>query len=206
MPALDDRAADNWEALLGIAELAGARWRDLARAAAEHLSGYGRGEQNDTLGELLLADVRQVFDTSEKPHLPARSLLNHLLAMHDRPWAEAVRGKALTPHQLGRRLGRFGVRSRTVREGDTTDRSYVRADFDDAFARYLPPPTDTSGTSPGSFDNPNASGSSQPSPETDPLRPSEQKDFAGVTDVTASDADEEAHAANEREAIQVFGS
>jgi len=53
----------------------------------------------------------------------------------------------MTARQSGTRLGRFEIRSRTVRHGSDFARSYVRADFDDAFARYLAPPSVTAVTS-----------------------------------------------------------
>ena len=32
----------------------------------------------------------------------------------------------------------YGIRSCTIRDGNTTYKGYYRKDFDDAFARYLP--------------------------------------------------------------------
>ena len=131
---LDDRAVDNWEPLLAIADAAGGGWPGRARAAAQSLSLSERGSQADAHGELLLSDVRAVFDEKGALSLPTKSLLDALLVLEERPWAEANRGRALTPRQLGVRLRRFGIGSRTVREGAETARSYVLADFNDAFA------------------------------------------------------------------------
>ena len=51
-PELDDRAANNWEMLLAISDLAGGEWPELARQAAVTLSGE-RGESG-SIGERLI--------------------------------------------------------------------------------------------------------------------------------------------------------
>jgi hypothetical protein len=58
---IDDRAADNWEALFAIADVVGEDWPARARAAARSLSG-ARAEADDSedLAVQLLADVRGV--------------------------------------------------------------------------------------------------------------------------------------------------
>jgi hypothetical protein len=102
-----------------------------------------------------------------------------------------------------------------VRDGDATARSYVRADFDDAFSRYLSPPTVTTGTSTESFAKAADSEASQLSAVTDGIDEETAFDFADVTDVTdpayvmnamPSAARERTYVALEREAIQEFGS
>ena len=59
-PALSDRAADVWEPLLAIADLAEGDWPRRARHAAIALSGRVSVD-DDTLSTRLLADVRHVF-------------------------------------------------------------------------------------------------------------------------------------------------
>ncbi len=206
VPGLDDRAVDNWEALLAIADAAGGEWPEQARAAAQALSNAERGGQGDAHGELLLADVRDMFaDTAATP-IPAKALLERLLAMDERPWPEASRGRPLTARQLGVRLGRFGISSRTVRTGSVTARCYVRDDFEDAFSRYLPAQSVSSVTAAESLAN---------LAESEPSRlrlvthatTEMPRDLAGVTDVTDADGDEEAaYVAQERAAIKEFGS
>src|SRR5450759_4135257 len=60
--ALDDRAADNWEPLLAIADLAGGDYPKLARSAALHLSGSAEIDEQ-TIGVQLLAAAKALFDT-----------------------------------------------------------------------------------------------------------------------------------------------
>jgi hypothetical protein len=58
--ALDDRAADGWEPLLAIADLAGGEWPLRARGAALALS-TGVARDDDSIGVRLLSDVRSIF-------------------------------------------------------------------------------------------------------------------------------------------------
>ena len=61
-PALDsDRAVDNWEHLLAIADLAGGVWPKRAREAACAMSG-AQAETDNSLSIRLLADIKAVFD------------------------------------------------------------------------------------------------------------------------------------------------
>jgi uncharacterized protein DUF3631 len=58
LPAeLDDRAADTWEPLLAIADLAGGDWPIRARQAAVVLSADGNTDDVDSLGVRLLSDA-----------------------------------------------------------------------------------------------------------------------------------------------------
>jgi Protein of unknown function (DUF3631) len=59
--SLNDRAADNWEPLLAIADLAGDDWLKLARAAALKLSGDADADAA-SIGTQLLAAIKAVFE------------------------------------------------------------------------------------------------------------------------------------------------
>lgn len=202
-PGLDDRAADNWEALFAIADTAGAAWLERAHAASLALSGAERGGEANTHGEQLLADIRAVFNEKQVSAMPAKSLLETLLAMDERPWPEANRGRPLTPRQLGTRLGRFGIHSRTVRSGAATVRSYVKEDFQDAFSRYLAPLVVATGTCAKPLTHSARSELSHTKPVTDAVAQENAADLVGVTDVTDG---ESSYVAVERAAIHEFGS
>jgi hypothetical protein len=205
VPGLDDRAVDNWEALLAMADAAGGAWPESVRAAAHALSNADRGGQDDTHGELLLADVRDIFTDVAETAIPAKALLEGLVGMEERPWPEASRGHRLTARQLGMRLGRFGISSRTVRTGSVTARCYVRSDFDDAFSRYLPEESVSRVTTAESSANPVNLELSRLRLVTDAEREEKSRDLADVTDVTDADDDEVAYVALERTAIKDFG-
>jgi hypothetical protein len=136
---LGDRAADNWRPLLAIAELAGGEWPERARRAALALSGAGVGA-SDSLGSLLLADIREVFRERAVDRLFSQDLLQDLCAREERPWGEWGRGRGnMSPRQLAARLRPFGVQPRTLRDGARTAKGYAWEQLADAFARYLPP-------------------------------------------------------------------
>lgn len=168
---LNDRAADGWEPLFAIADLAGGEWSERARKAALQLHG---GSEDEGEGVLLLAHVRDAFydrpDTEEEPEkeptlptapeapppadrLPTTALLTKLVGRSDGPWAEKwerilkadpeAQGPA---NQLARLLKPFGVKPKRIRtggRGTPTPRGYLREDLADAWARYLPTTTES---------------------------------------------------------------
>jgi hypothetical protein len=59
---LNDRAADAWDPLFTIAEVAGGKWPALARAAAKALAGATASESEEqNVRMLLLYDIRDIF-------------------------------------------------------------------------------------------------------------------------------------------------
>jgi hypothetical protein len=136
---LSDRAADVWEPLLAIADLAGDIWPAHAREAAVELS-TGALIEDDSLGVLLLADVKAVYEAAAVDRLSSASLVSALNDLAESPWGEWNKGKGLTQNRLAGLLRRFDVRSRTVRLHDeTTPKGYRRDQFSDAWGRYLAP-------------------------------------------------------------------
>lgn len=145
IPALSDRANDNWRELRRIAAAIGGDWPARADAAARALSAE-RAEE-DTLGTALLRDIREVFSERSNPDdLPASTLVEALVALEGRPWGEINRGRPLTTHRLARLLEPYRIFStRTARA-----RTYRRSQFLDAWSRYL-------GVAPSTSDTPFAS-------------------------------------------------
>lgn len=142
--ALNDRAADNWRALLAIADAAGGDWPREARTAAMALSGQA---DDEAIGTQLLSDIRSLFDRLEDfgrsdddggRAIASAALIERLGAMEDRPWAEWRHGKPITAPQMARLLRAFDVRPRTIRIGNQTAKGYLHEQFADAFSRYLP--------------------------------------------------------------------
>jgi hypothetical protein len=155
----------------------------------------------------LLADIRAIFDDAAASSISAKTLLERLVAMEERPWSEANHGRPMSTRQLGVRLRRFGIGSCTVRDGTVTARSYVRADFDDAFGRYLSAQSVTCGTPLESLADLADSEPSRLRLVTDARTAETASDFEEVTDVTDATADAEAtYAKAERAAIERFGS
>ena len=141
---LDDRAQDGAEPLLAIAEQAGGEWPTRARAALVELHGE-RTADDDSWGVQLLADIRAVFGDADR--LPSAELLDRLRADDEAPWA-GWGEKGLQPRGLGKLLGPYGIKSRTIRPASGAPcRGFLRSQFEDAFTRYLPPPGDLAVTS-----------------------------------------------------------
>jgi putative DNA primase/helicase len=129
---LHDRAQDNWEPLLAIADAAGGDWPKVARAAALALS--GKEPETASVGVELLADIRAVFDGAG--WISTADLIKKLTADPEQRWASYYRGAPITPRQLAAKLRPFGVRSKLV--GDARLKGFKREQFTEAFSRYLP--------------------------------------------------------------------
>jgi putative DNA primase/helicase len=138
---LNDRAADAWEPLVAIADLAGGEWPTRAKAAALALSGddlaVAKDEEIDTM---LLADIRDAFTSKGVDKLSGETLTEFLTGLEGRPWADWKHGKPLTKFQLARRLKTYGAVSGALDLGSDEGRlkGYRLEDFHDAFSRYLP--------------------------------------------------------------------
>jgi Protein of unknown function (DUF3631) len=139
--ALGDRAADGWEPLLAIADIAGKDWPARARAAALELAG---AVSDDSTGVLLLSHLREMFDGLDR--LPTETILRSLIERDDGPWADwwekrlakdETRGPAT---KLSKILRSFDITHKKLRFGERTAQGYLVADFQAVFERYLPPP------------------------------------------------------------------
>lgn len=148
---LHDRARDNWEPLLAIADRAGGGWGERGRRAAVALSGDGAVEDR-SIGSMLLADIREIFDaepsveivSDEEGQITRRirsaDLASALARMEGRPWVEWGRQrKPITPTAVASLLRPYEIAPRTLRFGQETPKGYDRRWFDDAFSRYLQP-------------------------------------------------------------------
>ncbi|SNY53717.1 DUF3631 domain-containing protein [Paractinoplanes atraurantiacus] len=136
---LEDRAADTWEPLIAVADLAGANWPDRARTAALALNAAreGDGEYSDRLR--LLIDCRTVFGDLEA--IPSTVLLDRLKTLPEAPWAE-FNGTGLTAMKLGVLLREYEIASENIRFAAPVGRvkGFHRAAFTDAWERYCPAP------------------------------------------------------------------
>jgi putative DNA primase/helicase len=135
---LNDRAQDNWEPLLAIADKAGGNWPRLARTVALAMSGGAESSGGEGIGVQLLADLRRYFDSGNATSYPTTTLLQHLTEIDEAPWATYAKGKAMTARHLARILHPYGILPQNIRVGNTVPKGYNVSDFADAFARYLP--------------------------------------------------------------------
>jgi hypothetical protein len=128
---LNDRAEDVWEALLAVADLVGGNWPARARRAAVALSAAAEQEAAESLGQRLLADVRDLFRDITVSFMPSRELVARLIKLDDSPWHDLD----LTTGGLADRLRPYGITP--GRDVTGSVRGYRLDDFADAFSRYL---------------------------------------------------------------------
>jgi hypothetical protein len=115
----------------------------------------------------LLADIRATFEERQQDRLSSAELVESLVALEGRPWAEWKGGKPITPNGLARLLAPFGIKPGTIRTSAGTPKGYHRPQFDDAFARYLPEEE----LEPPQRNNGDGSGISAPSTSATPESP-----------------------------------
>ncbi|MGP4115481.1 DUF3631 domain-containing protein [Streptomyces sp. 4N509B] len=140
---VEDRAADTWEPLVIIADLAGGEWPALARAACRAMTAHETGRDADTgLRTRILADIREVFATEgDPPALRTSRLIEQLNSAPEAPWVEHG-PNGLNARRLGLLLEDYGIRPGNHRfPGGIQAKGYARTQFLDAWARYCPTPS-----------------------------------------------------------------
>jgi hypothetical protein len=138
--AMGDRQQDISEPLLAIAELAGGDWPERLANSLLRLFGSSVAEDN-SVGVQLLTAIRSIFaERAGKgaDKIPSSDLAAALCARDGEPWAEWSYGKGMNPDRLAKALGRYEIRSRSVRLGSETMKGYERDSFIDLWARYCP--------------------------------------------------------------------
>jgi hypothetical protein len=140
---IQDRNADVWEPLIAIADAIGGDWPARARAAAVALVS-DVSELEPSLGVRLLSDLKTVFGNQKR--MTSKSIIASLISLEEAPWHD-LRGKPIDERGLAHRLKAYGIRSISIRLGETTGKGYRAADFYDAWKRYLPSRSENSGTS-----------------------------------------------------------
>ncbi len=135
---LSDRAQDNWEPLLAIAECAGSEWVERATQAALKLSNVST--QTQSAGNELLSDIQHVFESKRVEKISMSDLVATLVGDEEAAWATWNKSRPLTPRQLGRMLASYGIQSKTIRIGYEVSKGFYLEQFADTFVRYLSTP------------------------------------------------------------------
>jgi Protein of unknown function (DUF3631). len=141
--SLHDRAADIWEPLFVLADLAGGDWPRKAREAAE---GVATGAQNRSPIGAFLIDIYYAMCATKTDRISSRELVTWLNGFTDRPWHELPglrivdcgQRKEVTELWLAQQLRPYGIRPKTIRIGDKLKKGYTEADLLDPFKRYVP--------------------------------------------------------------------
>jgi hypothetical protein len=106
--SVTDRAADKWEALLAVAEVAGGRWPELAaEAAVAFTAEENRDDENDTLALRLLVDLAEVWPPG-LDEWKSTEVVSALKVLGDAPWIELGKN-GLTTTRLAAMLRPFEV-------------------------------------------------------------------------------------------------
>ncbi|MEZ0065540.1 hypothetical protein ABIA32_001536 [Streptacidiphilus sp. MAP12-20] len=139
---VEDRAADTWEPLVIVADLADGTWPDLARQACRVIT--ARESDRPGLEDYpmqLLIDVHGAFASVGHPELmPTKQLIVLLCSDEESPWPTyGPRSGGLTPRYLQMLLRDFDISSKNYRfEGRGQAKGFARTQFLDAWARYCP--------------------------------------------------------------------
>jgi putative DNA primase/helicase len=136
--AVNDRATDNWRPLLQIAHACANE--QAALEAMHYIEAHNADEDRDALGTQALADLQALFSTTAEDSLSTTTILENLLSLDERPWADYRSGNAISAQQLARLLKPYGVRPRQIKRYNTNLRGYRRDELEDSFRRYLPAP------------------------------------------------------------------
>ena len=100
---------------------------------------FSSGAAEVTRQEQLLSDIRRVFDERKDDRISSNDLCVELGELEDRPWGTLDNGFRLSPNRLAVLLRPFDIQPHGIRIGLSTPKGYLLRDFEDAFARYLPP-------------------------------------------------------------------
>lgn len=129
---VEDRAADVWEGLVTIADIAGGDWPKLVREAAVALTReHDEEDRAGSDGVRLLSDIRDVFRDAGQPFIGSLELVKKLRGIEDAPWADID----LTVMRLAARLRAYKVESK--RNATATARGYRLEDLAEVFESYL---------------------------------------------------------------------
>jgi putative DNA primase/helicase len=137
----NDRAWDNWSALLPIAHVLGTAWEKSALSIARELSTQEEAI-DDSIGLQLLQDVFEAFTYGlDFKKMSTQDILLKLKDLPDRPWstygARQGRTGGLTGHELGKLLKPFiNRKTKQMKIRGINIQGYEWAWFEDALKRY----------------------------------------------------------------------
>jgi putative DNA primase/helicase len=137
-PGFNNRLSANWKFPLQIAQHAGGSWPEQARRSAIQLS---RTPYEPSMGVQLLAALRAMF-ARNRTEITSEQVVQELLADPDSQWHE-YRGRGpISKNHVAALLKDFEIRPVVVhptKRADVSRHGYRAAQFEDAFARFLPP-------------------------------------------------------------------
>jgi hypothetical protein len=136
----NNRKSANWKLLFAISDHAGGDWPEQARQAAIQLS---RKPSEVSAGRALLEALRRLrAQGGNKESIASAAIVQALTADLDGEWCDYKSRGPITQRQIAALLKNYGIFPRTIHptgKADASPRGYFWADFDDPFARFLPP-------------------------------------------------------------------
>jgi hypothetical protein len=168
---VEDRAADTWEPLFAIADLAGGEWPERVRKACLALT--GEDPDDGRIGTQLLADLKEIWDDSEDRFFTTE-VLDRLHGIEEAAWSEWGRErKPINAAGLAGLLKQYRIKSKNVRIGDEQKKGYYRVDLVDTWLRYVPDSSQAS-QRPGEGETPSQPRDGDEKEESSRARPSAQ--------------------------------
>jgi hypothetical protein len=133
---LNDRAADIWEPLFVLADLAAADWPRKARQAAVELT--SKAQETSPLAGLFLG-ITGVFAINKCGQIFSRNLVEGLNRLPIHIWRPLTKGKDLTERSLAQLLRPYGISPVILTIEDHRSRGYTQDDFREPARRYVTP-------------------------------------------------------------------
>ena len=136
-PDFNNRLNANWKLLLQIAQHAGGGWPEQACRSAIYLS---RAPYEPSVGVQLLSALRAMF-TKNRTEITSEQVVQELVTDPDSPWHEYCGRGPITKNQVAALLRDYDIRPVVVhptKRADCSRHGYRAAQFEDAFARFLP--------------------------------------------------------------------
>jgi hypothetical protein len=135
-----DRASDIWKPLILVADAAGGKWPDRARAAAVFLAGSAKAKTKSGNDRELLLHIRDAFFPGDHA-LHSDELVRRLCNRDESPWDD--KHKPLTTNALAARLKQYDIpppgAARQMKLNGVNRNGYHRDWFDDAWKRHVDP-------------------------------------------------------------------
>jgi Protein of unknown function (DUF3631) len=135
-----NRIASNWQLMFAIADSLGEEAGRRARAAAQQIADV---TDMTSAGAELLRDIKIMFETSTLEHLTSKAIIERLTADPEKRWAEWSRGRPITEKGVAGLLREYRIISKAVGPKEQRAKGYHKADFADAWERYLTPEEET---------------------------------------------------------------
>jgi hypothetical protein len=137
---VNDRAADIWEPLLAIAELAGGQWATEARRACIEITS-GREQDDQSVGVQLLIAILNLMAPGTLSTMTTSNILTELNKDAEAGYAGWRDGKGMRADDLAHYMKSYGIKSQNMRVArkdgsEQVLKGYKAIDFMDAWERY----------------------------------------------------------------------